>query len=578
MSIGDNLSDFISNPVSKTRRKSGVDLSKRDFSVRMLSVRLVGLGVFFVLLAGLARTQVLEGAYYRDLSNGNRVREVFLPAPRGIIYDRNGKPLVSNIPAYRLVRCTDQGRKCEADTISRDQAIDFQTSSQNSSEKVDLVVDSSREYLEREATAHALGYVSEISAQELTDNPEYVPGDKIGRGGIEESYEVPLRGERGKELVEVDALGRRLKVLSAVLPKPGNNLKLGLDINLQKTAYEAIKEKSEGAAIIATNPKTGEVLAVASNPSFDPNIFTDFSIDSSERNRVINSLFSDSSRPLFDRAISGTYPPGSTFKVITSTAGLENKKIDEDFTIEDTGIIVIGPYKFANWKFLHDGGTQGVLNVVGALKVSNDIFFYKLGEKVGLDGLVSWMQKYGLARKTGIDLPGEMSGVVPTKDWRSKFAPEWYLGDTFHLAIGQGKLLVTPVQINAWTNVVANGGKLCKPHVVQGVSDCSDLGISKKTLGLIKEGLIEACSAGGTAYPLFNFKDPKDKDKTIQIACKTGTAEIGDLDNKTHAWLTAYAPANNPEISVTVLVEKGGEGSDTAAPIVKDVLTKYFSL
>ncbi len=567
MPFGGSFSDNLFMAKSKPGRKGDKLLGRRDFSIRALTVRAFGLGIFLILLAGLLKTQVLQGAYYRDLADGNRVREVYLPAPRGIIYDRNGTALVSNIPAYRLIKCNKTGELCTANIISRDQAIELQAT--GLPKGIDLVVDSARLYLNKQTTAHTLGYVSEVTAEELKEQSNYVSGDKIGRGGVEESYEAILKGSPGKELVEVDAIGRRLKVLSAVQPKPGANLKLTLDIKLQKIATAAIADKPGGAAVVVSNPKTGEILALASNPTFDPNIFTDFSIPAEDRNRVISNLFTDNTRPLFDRAISGTYPPGSTFKIITSSAGLQNGKIDESFTIEDTGIIVIGPYKFANWKYLADGGTQGVVNVVTALKVSNDIFFYRLGEKIGLEGLVNWMEKFGLAKKTEIDLPGEASGIVPNKKWRSQFAPDWYLGDTFHLAIGQGKLLVTPLQVNGWTNAIANGGKICKPHLAMGESDCRDVGLSKKTLSLIKEGLIEACSEGGTAYPLFNFKVP--------IACKTGTAEFGDPENRTHSWLTAYAPANNPEISVTVLVEAGGEGSDVAAPIVKKILEGYFT-
>lgn len=548
-----------------------------DFSVRILILRVAGLAIFLVLLASLARTQVLEGEYFNVLANGNRVREIRLPAPRGIIYDRNGVPLVANVPAYRLVKCNQTGEKCDSVNISRDQAIGFQVEESANKEfsNSDLVVDSTRHYLFGEQMAHLLGYVSEITEKELSGSKIYAPGDQLGRGGIEESYENYLRGVPGKELLEVDAYGKKIKVLSGVPYKTGQKLSLTIDSELQKDVFEAIKGIHPTVAIV-TDPRNGEILAIASTPSFDANIFTDFSIDAEERIRVINNLFSDSARPLFDRAISGTYPPGSTFKIITATAGLESKKIDASYTIEDTGVIVIGPYKFANWKYLKDGGTQGVLNVVSALKVSNDVFFYKLGEKLGLETLVSWMKKFGLANKTGVDLPQEAVGVVPDKKWREKNAPDWYLGDTFHLAIGQGKLLVTPLQMNVWTNVISSGGKLCRPHVA-GPSECNNLGISEKTISLVRKGLVEACSSGGTAYPLFDFKDPKDKSKTIKIACKTGTAEFGDPENHTHAWLTAFAPADNPEVSVTVLVEKGGEGSDVAAPIVKKILESYFN-
>ncbi len=331
-----------------------------------------------------------------------------------------------------------------------------------------------------------------------------------------------------------------MRIVKIINPVAGENLTVSLDLNLQKASYEAMAGFK--GAVVVSIPRTGEILALVSRPSFDPEHVSDY-LDAS-------------GQPLFDRSISGTYPPGSTFKIITATAGLETGAIKPATRILDTGVLEIGPYKFPNWKWLRGGGTEGLLDVVGAIQKSNDIFFYKVGELAGVDNLIFWARKFGLGERLGIDLPGETRGViVKTRDW--------YLGDTYHLAIGQGDLLVTPLQVNAWTSVIANGGKLCKPHVY-GPPNCKDLKIKPETISLIRKGMEEACQPGGTGYPLFGFNP--------QVACKTGTAEYG-TESKTHAWFTAFAS----DISVTVLVEGGGEGSDVAAPIAKKILEAWFA-
>lgn len=533
---------------------------------RIPGLQVLALAGFLLLLAFLIRIQIFEGSYYRDLANGNRLREVVIHAPRGIIYDRNDIPLVVNLPAFRL------RTKSSVSTISKNQAIALEAGGLETDQS--LEIDSVRSYPFGKTTAHILGYVSEITADELPKRNGYSPGDKIGRGGVEETYESRLRGRDGKELIEVDALGKKLRTLSIVPPVPGENLHLSIDINLQKAAYGLIKDHK--AAAVAADPATGAILALTSSPSFDPNAFTDLNLSETDRENAISAIFKNSDQPLFDRAISGTYPPGSTFKIVTASAGLETGKINEQFQITDPGILVIGPYKFPNWKYLQDGGTQGDLNVVSALQKSNDIFFYTVGGLVGVDDLGHWAEKFGLNKPLGIDLPGESAGLFPDATWRNAHARDWYLGDTYHLAIGQGDLLVTPLQDNSWTNVIASGGKLCRPRVLlDDPVSCIVVGLSPTTLNLVHAGLVAACSPGGTAYPLFGFQSKK---QPIQIACKTGTAEFGDLAaDRTHAWLTAFAPAEKPQISTTVIFEAGGEGSDIAAPAVKQILSAWFS-
>lgn len=548
------LGDYLGDSVFKETRKSFLSRDAKsspglDGFGRLVLLQLFVTFVFLFLFATLVKTQIFAGPYYRDLANNNRVREIPIHAPRGIIFDRNGTALTANIPAFRL---DDQ-------VISKDQAITLETQGKNPE------VDSARSYLDGPAFAHVLGYVD----------------DNGGQGGVESFYDDKLRGIDGKELVEVDATGAKLRTISAISPTPGQNINLTIDATLQKTVLGAIGGKK--AAVVVTNPNTGEILALVSSPTFNPNLFTDFSLPLEERTAGINAIFADKNLPLFDRSIGGAYPPGSTFKIVTATAGLETGAIKADTIIEDTGVLVIGPYKFPNWKWLRDGGVEGNLDVVGGIQKSNDIFFYKTGEMTGIDPLMTWARKFGLGSRLGIDLPGEATGLVPDAAWRKANIRSWYLGDTYHVAIGQGDLLVTPIQDNAWTNVIASGGKLCTPHVVtqlpgNPVTQCKNLGIKPETINLIQKGMVAACTPGGTGYPLFNYQNPKTK-TLIQIACKTGTAEFG-VDTvtglPTHAWFTSYGPANQPEISVTVLIEGGGEGSDVAAPVAKLIYDAWF--
>ena len=404
----------------------------------------------------------------------------------------------------------------------------------------------------------------------------------VGRGGIEEEYECWLKGKNGQRLVETDIKGEITREVGRVAAEPGNDLVLNIDIRLQEKAYKLLSSRK--GAIVVTNPKNGKVLALVSSSSFDPNIFT---IRRDEQ--AIKMLLQSEKEPFLNRAISSRFPPGSVFKIVTAIAGLEEGKIDSQTKIEDTGVLRVGSFEYTNWYFTQYGKTEGELNLVGAIKRSNDIFFYKVGEFLGVDKLSFWAKKFGLDKMTGIDLPAEVAGLVPSGEWKQTVKGQpWFLGNTYHLAIGQGDLTVTPLEINIMTNIIANDGKLCQPRIAQDTSDgdkalktprrwpkdspkvesCQDLQLKPENLRLVKEGMKETCSAGGTAFPFFNFQP--------QTACKTGTAEFGDANNKTHAWFTAFAPIDDPRLSVTVFLEGGGEGSADAAPIAKEIMAEYF--
>lgn len=506
--------------------------------------------IFFgILLARLFELTIIEGTKNREFADGQRIRLRKISAPRGEIFDRNGKPLVRNIPIFK--ECEVQSAKCKE--ITREQALNFEAQNR----EADLVIDIGRQYPYGEAMAHLLGYLGEVSQEEIKNHKL---GDLIGRTGVEEQYEDVLRGENGAELLEVDTQGKTIRKIGKKEATAGKDITLSIDANLQVAAYQALKGKK--GAVVAQNPKNGEVLALVSTPSFDPGDITE-------------EVLTDPATPLFNRAISGAYPPGSTFKIITAAAGLEEGKISSETKIEDPGEIIIGKYRYVNWYFTQYGKTEGVIDLVRAIKRSTDTFFYKVGEFIGATKLVEWGRKFGLAERLGIDIPGEISGFLPNPT-----SGDWFLGNTYHLSIGQGNLGSTPLQVNTMAGVIASGGKLCQPRLLRNEveprkdgnigtnGDCFEIGLKKETIRLITEGMREACSPGGTAFPLFDFSPG--------VACKTGTAEFGDPAGRTHAWLTAFAPAENPEIVVTALVEAGGEGSSVAAPIVRKILEEYF--
>lgn len=483
---------------------------------------------FGVLLATVLKINVIQGRYYRDLAIDNKIAKAVVPADRGLILDRKGRIMAQNI---------------EIDGVKK------------------------RQYPYGESSSIVTGYVGLVNEEELKSGKcgrKLLNQSVVGRSGVEYSMDCELMGEDGLKMVEVDALGKNNRELGQKDPIKGKDINLSIDAFWQDKVYQLVKGRK--VAVIISDPNSGKILVMVSSPGYDANSFT-YNYD---KDTIKSYLNDQEALPLLNRVIGARFHPGSVFKPIEALGALEDGTIDANSTFEDTGVIKIGDYSFNNWLWTKRGASDGMVDVVKALKRSNDIFFYKLGEAMGVDRIKYWAVKFGLGETSGVELPGETNGLVPDDQWKRENKGErWYLGDTYHLAIGQGDLSVTPLQINQATNIVASHGQKCRMSILKDREvECETIKSKDKNWDLVISGMKAACKSGGTAWPLFNFK--------TTIACKTGTAELGDGSNDTHAWLTAFAPAEDPQISITVLAERGGEGSDVAAPIVGDILKEWF--
>ncbi len=470
-----------------------------------------------VILGRLVKLQIIDGDYNRVLADENRVKLEVIRADRGVFYDRHGEILVRNTPA-------------------------------------------GREYIYPKALSQVLGFVGEVDELEL-EVGGFKLKDIVGKMGLEKQYDQSLRGTDGGVVVETGADGVEVREIGRREPVTGESVDLTIDLGLQKKAVELMG--SDKGALIASVPETGEILALVSSPGFDSS--------------NIEAAINDKNLPMFNRVVGGEYPPGSTFKIVTATAALEEGRIDATTEIEDTGEIKIGDkWRYGNWYFDQYGQKEGFLEITRAIARSNDIFFYKLGEMLGIEALADWAKYFGLGIITEIDLPGEANGLMPTPEWKKDFWDEaWFLGDTYISSIGQGNILMTPLQVNQMTSVIASRGKWCQPSLKKREkSKCQSLDISDKTLALVIEGMKQVCEPKGTAWPLFDFKV---EDELIPVAGKTGTSEHSDLEADPHAWMAAFAPIEEPTILVTVLKEAAGEGSNEAAPVVRDLLSYWFS-
>lgn len=521
-----------------------------------------------VLFIRLFYLTVIRGSANRQLAEENRIRYQEVEAARGKILDRYGNILAESREHFF------QEIDGESREVTGAQARDLEAAGlagENFLGELGMIRrEVVREYPYGQIFSHVLGYLSRVQEEDLLKNRDLSSIDLVGRLGVEEIYDPVLRGKNGARVVEVDASEGILSLLAAVDGDPGADLEVTLDLALSQKVYSALtaalmRTSAQAGAVVVSRVDTGEILTLASAPAFDPN--------------NVGQAVVDARGPLFNRAITGVYTPGSVFKIVTAVAGLASGKITPETEIEDVGEFSIGDSRFSNWYFLSYGGRDGILKIDRAIARSNDIFFYRLGERLGLSDLRKWAVAFGFGQAAGIDLPSEASGLVGDELWKiANRGESWFLGDTMHLAIGQGFILATPIQVNMATATVANGGRKVTPYVVRRVRQddgrvvdinarSAVLPLSQSTLAPVKEGMKLACSRGGTAWPFFNA--------SYAVGCKTGTAERAQ--GNPHAWFTAFAPYQSPEIAITVIIENGGEGSAVAAPVAKEVLDWYFS-
>ncbi len=542
--------------------------------------------------------QIVSGPKYLQQAEGNRLKQVVVRAPRGIIYDRNGKPLVYNSSFFFLyINPLDWPKEAQqqqaltsnignilaipdwqpkldlasyqpilvAEKLPYEQALRLLALSRTET-SIQVTLEPSRSYIADNALAHVIGYTGSLSDSDKK-NPQlqtYAHNDLIGKTGIEFQYESKLRGQNGYEQIETDALGRDLERVASKTPIKGNDIYLSLDLEIQKKLYTSLQTISNDygkkrSAGIVMDPRNGEILAAVSLPSFDNNLFS-----SRLSEKDYQTLITNEDKPLFMRLFSGEYPPGSTFKIVMASAGLQEGVITDRTTVNSTGGVKINSSFFPDWK----PQGHGLTNIYHALSDSVNSFFYILGGGdnktivgLGLDKIRKYSGLFNLGKEIGIDFPNEADGFVPSADWKQEVKGErWFLGDTYNLSIGQGDLTTTPLQVAYYTSIIASKGQLIRPHFLKAVSSDSEpvaidypvtkaSWLSAENISIITKGLKETVSEG-TAKSLQSVNIP--------VAGKTGTAQF-NKNKIPHSWFTGFAPADNPELLVTILVEEGGD-------------------
>lgn len=590
-------------------------MEDRNRITRLHTLLVVCLVLFAVLLGRMVYLQLWRGDYYAKQSDGNRLRQSRILAPRGIIYDSEGKELVNNLPGYAVVLQKQSSYKPETlqrlsnllqmpveeinakikasenfyEPILLKNNLDQQMVTKIEEQRrympeVMLSVQPIRNYPYHELAVHALGYVGEVSSYEIEQGlfKNISQGSLVGKGGLEKTYDKYLRGEDGAFMEEVDVAGNVVKHYDSVQPIPGKNLKLTIDYELQKE-LEAFTDKhlaflrssgiapgARAAAVVAIDPRNGAVRAMVSRPGYDPNWFV-HGISSKNWNSINN----DPNYPMNNKVITGEYPPGSTFKIVTGSAAIELKKVGLNEPIFDGGFHPMVP-TMGN----AGGEVLGWLTFIKALAMSDNVYFYELGYRVGIDNIEKYAHIFGFGERTGIDLEGESKGLVASKKVKRKIWDEdWRLGDTFNAAIGQGFNLTTPIQLSVMLSIVANGGTKYQPYLVDSIinSDGSlfekpkraegkHIDVSQQTIDYIRMGMSATTQEGGTASYFAGLPKP--------IAGKTGTAE--NSHGRDHGLFVAYGPVDDPELVVVCIVEQGGFGSVAAGPIVYKAFEEFF--
>jgi penicillin-binding protein 2 len=627
--------DGIFTPIQKIRNRRlnrgtvsewlpGTGLTPTDTNVRStLGVRDIHLWVrlgLLLILCGLGirlvHLQIVQASTYRDKAERNRVRLERITAPRGLILDRTGVPLVENTPNFSVTMTVadlpPQGPErekvlnetarvlakprseldafvAEADSTPRDarvlveklpedQAIATTIAFQNLP-GLAVIPRTSRTYHDPNAIAAVVGYMGKVTDRDLAEGV-YSRIDMVGRTGLERQYESELRGQPGQRRVERNSTNTELRVIASQAATPGRDIVLGIDAKLQRALAEALAEsvaktRSPGGAAVAIDPRNGEIRALVSLPSYDPNAFF-----SGFAPGAFEALLNDPRHPFLNRAISGEYPSGSTIKPVVAAAGLDAGVITPSTTVPSTGGIRIGKWFFPDWK----AGGHGATNVVKALAESVNTFFYMIGggaedfTGMGIRAMVDAVRKFGFGSPLGIDLPGEASGFLPSPEWKEEAKGErWYIGDTYHFSIGQGDLLVTPLQIANATAAIANGGTVYEPHLLHAFRRdgqeeivqpriLSSAAARSSSLATVREGMREGVLSGSSRVL---------QALSVTAAGKTGTAQASGSD-LTHAWFTSFAPYEQPELVITVIVERGGEGHAAALPVARSGYDAYF--
>lgn len=585
-----------------------VNLSKQRLALAILT------GLFLLLAGRLIYLQFFSGHEFRQIAEGNRLRREWLAPGRGIIFDHLGQPMVENIGTFSIFfQPAISGLSAEAkqtiagifkeleltdeqtenllttsgylpvaikENLSYDQALELMLKVQDAP-ALKVIIDPLRNYPADGSLAHLFGYTSRITKEEKDKYMalDYQLTEKVGHGGgLEEYYQSELRGSFGQRQIEVDAFGQEKKVIAEQEPKNGNNLVLGIDLGLQQKITESLRrlQPHKAVAVVALDPRNGQVRALVSWPTYDNNQFSQGISSESYQSLLNNSL-----KPLINRVISGEYPTGSTIKLVMSLAGLQAGVIDRNSSVSSVGGVWYDKWFFPDWK----AGGHGITNVIKALSESVNTFFYYLALEnfdghrgLGLERMLSYFSAFGLGKITGLDLKGERAGFLPSEEWKIEAKNEaWYPGDTLHLAIGQGDLLATPLQVAMYTSVVANGGTLFEPRLLEKIIEPSTgqtmvieskiirsaLG-SKSNFAIVAEGMRAGVTSGSSRRLSL---------LSVPVAGKTGTAQASS--GNPHAWFTGFLPYQNPELVITVLVENGNEGSETAAPIAYEVLDWY---
>ena len=563
--------------------------------------------IFALLGSRLFYLQIIKGEKYKNLSEKNRVKLKRIEAPRGKIFDSNGELLVTNEAGYRLVYLKERNfddeivgkiadltgfeseyiekriKYGEIFPYTRENILLEDLDEKEAHRIMERLSDypylqvqtySKRKYIYDTLASHVLGYVKKISAAEYKRLKEfgYTQRDIIGKNGVEKEYDLQLQGKAGYEYIEVNALNRIVKKLKTREAEQGKDIYLTVDTQLQQHMEEYFKNNKLQGSAIAINPKNGEILTMVSYPTYSLNMFSS-RISPEEWTKLTN----DKRKPLSDRAITGEYPPGSIFKIITAIALLENG-LNPNETIYDPGYYQLGKWKWKSWK----AGGHGVVNLRKALVESVNTYFYKLGDEMGYEPIVKTATEFGIGEKTGVDLPGEKSGRLPNESWKRKYVKEgWYRGDTINLSIGQGYLTMTPIQAALAYCIMANKGYAYKPHVANYFQSSDnreytprdkymEMGVPKEYFDTLNEDLIATVEQdNGTAKAL--------RTQGIKVAAKTGSAQNSQSKN-THAWVAGYFPADDPEVVFVVFAEGGGGGGSIAGPAAKSMVDKYLEL